>query len=123
MHASTPTARPTARGGRALALLIGIGIGAGLVYFLDRNGSGGAFRPVSGRLDPGDSVDDAIVLERVRAALADVIADPLGVDIRVRYGTVTLKGPATAEQIAEMVACASRVRGVRTVENRLSPNG
>jgi osmotically-inducible protein OsmY len=45
------------------------------------------------------------------------------VDVRVRSGTVVLRGPARAEQIAELVACAARVRGVRAVENRLSLNG
>jgi hypothetical protein len=33
-----------------------------------------------------------------------------------------LRGPARGEQIAELVACASRVAGVQGVENYLSPS-
>ncbi len=71
-------------------------------------------------LNPGELVEDRILLERVRAALGHVVGDPLAVDVRVRCGTVILKGPARQEQMEELVACATRVPGVLAVENRLS---
>jgi len=82
----------------------------------------GAIAAIRHQVEPAEPVEDAILLERVRAAMGHVVPDPHGVDIRVRCGTVILKGPANAGQIEELVACAQHVRGVREVENRLSPN-
>jgi osmotically-inducible protein OsmY len=101
-----------------LDLLAGFVLGAAFVYLLDR---GFLRAPRRGAYDA--QVDDVLLLERVRNALSLTIADPMGIDLRVHDGTVILKGPATEQQIGEMVACASRVRGVRQVENRLSPAG
>jgi len=110
---------PRAPGFRARAydLLLGFALGAAVVYLLDR---ALAARDRGERDDP---VEDGALLGRVHLALAQTIADPRAVDVRVHDGTVVLRGPATGEQIAEMVACAHRVRGVRRVENRLSPTG
>jgi osmotically-inducible protein OsmY len=82
----------------------------------------GAIASIRREVEPEETVEDAILLERVRAAMGHVVPDPHGVDIRVRCGTVILKGPANATQIGELMACAQRVRGVRDVENRLSPS-
>lgn len=103
---------------RVLDVLAGVVLGATLVYLLDR-GLAQALR----RRTADEPVDDGVLRERVRNALAQTIADPRAIDLRVHDGTVILKGPATGEQIAEMIACASRVRGVRYVDNRLSPTG
>jgi osmotically-inducible protein OsmY len=69
---------------------------------------------------PEDAAEDSVLVERVRAAIGRVIADAQAIEVRVRDGIVTLKGPAKAEEITELVACAERVRGVRQVDNRLS---
>ncbi len=82
----------------------------------------GAIAAIRQQVMPEETVEDAILLERVRAAMGHVVPDPRGVDIRVRCGTVILKGPANTEQIGELVACAQHVRGVREVDNRLSPS-
>lgn len=102
---------------RTLDILLGFALGAALAYFLERGLP--ELRDRRGQMP----VDDRQLLGRVRLALAQTIADPDGIDVRVHEGTVVLRGPATEEQIAEMVACASRVRGVRGVDNRLSPAG
>lgn len=75
---------------------------------------------VANRVAPEDAADDSVLAERVRAAVGKVIADAQAIDVRVRDGIVTLKGPAKAEEIEELVACAGRVRGVKQVDNRLS---
>ena len=67
-----------------------------------------------------EGADDSALIERVRAAMGHVIPDPLAIEVRAHDGCVTLKGPARPEQIAELVACAERVRGVLQVDNRLS---
>lgn len=116
MKPSLRPPRTLAVPGRALDWLAGFVLGAALVYLLDRN-----LLRAARRESLAESVDDALLRERVRHALSQTIADPRGIDLRVHDGTVILRGPATEEQIEEMVACASRVRGVVQVENRLSP--
>jgi len=69
---------------------------------------------------PQEIVDDSSLAERVRAAMAHVVPDPMAIDVRARDGCVTLKGPVDSSQVGELVACAGRVRGVRAVDNRLS---
>lgn len=98
------------------AVLGAMGVGAALMYFLDPD-NGRRRRAV---LREQVVHDDAVLIERVRAAMGHVIADPLAIEVRAREGRVILKGPAQPEQIAELVACAGRVRGVRAVDNRLS---
>ena len=102
--------------GRTQHILLGFALGAAFAYLLERGLAALRNRRAE------EPIDDPDLLGRVRLALAQTIADPNAVDLRVHDGTVILKGPATEEQIAEMVACASRVRGVRQVENRLSPS-
>jgi hypothetical protein len=109
--------RPSRAPHRVFDMLLGLALGAALVYAFDR-----ALPAWRARLRE-EPVDDPVLLGRVRLALAQTIADPEAVDVRVQEGTVILRGPATEEQITEMIACAARVRGVRGVENRLSPSG
>lgn len=82
----------------------------------------GALATIRGRFTPQEPVDDAVLTERVRAALGHVVPDAHAIDVKVRDGCVTLKGPVLPEEIGEIVACTERVRGVQQVENRLSPN-
>jgi len=136
-----------------LALVLGLSLGAALMYFLDPdngrrrralvrersaryareardrqagllrhagNRARGAAASVRRRLHADDIVEDGVLLERVRAALGHVVGDPHAVDIRVKCGTVVLKGPARQDQMDELIACVRNVRGVLDVENRLS---
>jgi osmotically-inducible protein OsmY len=82
----------------------------------------GALATIRNRMMPPEPVEDGVLIERVRAALGHVIPDPLAIDVKVRDGCVTLKGPVVPDEVGEIVACAERVRGVRAVDNRLSPN-
>jgi hypothetical protein len=68
-------------------------------------------------------VADTMLVERVRAALSRVVYGSELIDVRAHSGRVVLRGPASPQQIAEMVACAQRVDGVREVEDRLSVSG
>jgi hypothetical protein len=69
---------------------------------------------------PDQPIEDGVLVERVRAALARAVPGAEVVDVRAREGRVTLRGPARPDQIGEMVACAERVAGVRGVDNRLA---
>jgi osmotically-inducible protein OsmY len=82
----------------------------------------GTLATVRARIAPEEPVDDAVLTERVRAALGRVVHDPHAIDVKVRDGCVVLKGPVLPEEVGEIVACAERVRGVQQVDNRLSPN-
>ena len=66
------------------------------------------------------AVEDGVLVERVRAALARTVPGAEAVDVRAREGQVTLRGPARPDQMGEMIACAARVAGVRRVDNRLA---
>ena len=72
---------------------------------------------------PEPPVDDAMLVDRVRAALSRVVYGSDLIDVRAHSGRVILRGPATPHQITEMVSCARRVDGVHEVENRLSVSG
>jgi osmotically-inducible protein OsmY len=82
----------------------------------------GALASIRNRIQPPEPVSDDVLLERVRAALGHVIDDPHALDVKVRDGIVILKGPVVPDDVNEIVACTERVRGVRQVDNRLSPN-
>lgn len=72
-------------------------------------------------------VPDEVLAERVRAALGRVTSHPKAVEVRVDQGRVSLTGEALASEARGIVACAKRVRGVKSVEDRLvaydSPEG
>ena len=95
-----------------------VALGAALAWFarpaVDRAIAARAPRP---------PVDDDILVERVRSALSRVVYGSDLIDVRAHSGRVVLRGPASPAQIAEMVACARRVDGVREVEDRLSVSG
>jgi len=125
------TYRDTPPRGHSAAILLSCalaaGLGAALMYFLDPDlgrSRRAALRPTGPGTTPigDDSVDDAMLVERVRMALGRTIANPNAIDVRAHEGRVVLKGPVTPEELAEIVACTERVRGVREVDNRLSPN-
>lgn len=85
------------------------------------NRTRGAIARIQGNIAAREeTVDDTVLTERVRAAMGHVITDPHAIEVRVHEGCVTLKGPALAQEIGELVACTERVRGVREVDNRLS---
>jgi hypothetical protein len=104
--------RESAHATQALFALGGAAVGAALMYFLHPGRRAALPEPL-----PPD--DDALA-ERVRFALGRVIEDPSCIEVRVRDGCVVLKGLAVPEEADELVACAARVAGVRSVENRLA---
>jgi len=66
-----------------------------------------------------DLVTDDRLLERVRAKLGRVCSHPRAIDVNVRDGEVTLRGPIMATEVDRVVATAAAVRGVRSVVNEL----
>ena len=74
-----------------------------------------------GRFASGD-VDDDVLVERVRAKLGRASAHPRAIDVKAVDGEVTLYGPVLSDEVDNVLAAASAVRGVRSVVNELEPH-
>lgn len=69
-----------------------------------------------------EDVDDARLLERVRSKLGRVCSHPHAVDVEVRDGEVTLRGPIFADEVRDVLDASATVRGVHSVVNELDPH-
>ena len=69
-----------------------------------------------------EDVDDPRLIERVRAKLGRVCSHPHAIDVDVREGEVTLRGPILAEEVKDVLDMAASVRGVHSVVNELEPH-
>lgn len=68
------------------------------------------------------AVDDARLLERVRARLGRVSSHPRAIDVEAQGGQVTLRGPVLSSEVQDLLSAAADVRGVRSVINELAPH-
>jgi hypothetical protein len=64
-------------------------------------------------------VDDRVLEQRLRTCIGRHCSHPRAVEVAVRDGSVTLSGPVLSAEAREVLGCASEVRGVRAVDNRL----
>jgi uncharacterized membrane protein len=65
------------------------------------------------------SADDAVINERVRAALGRVCSHPHAIHTDTRHGHVLLTGLVLYRESHKIADAIAKVRGVRSVENRL----
>lgn len=82
------------------------------------NRTTGIVAATRGRLSNED-VDDARLMERVRAKLGRACSHPHAIEVGVLAGSVTLRGPILADEVDGVLAVARSVRGVRSVTNAL----
>jgi hypothetical protein len=68
-----------------------------------------------------EDVDDARLMERVRAKLGRACSHPHAIDIDVHDGEVTVRGPILAGEVRDVLDTAASVRGVHSVVNELDP--
>jgi osmotically-inducible protein OsmY len=73
-------------------------------------------RPRAARLTP-----DLEIEQRIRARLAEVVADPEGIHITVHGGNATLSGPVLPGERDRALAAVLEVPGVMQVTNLLEP--
>jgi hypothetical protein len=66
-----------------------------------------------------EDVDDEVLEQRVRSKFGYVVRNPSAIEARVDSGRVTLTGAVRADEVDQLIAEVSAVRGVTTVENRL----
>jgi hypothetical protein len=69
-----------------------------------------------------EDVDDARLIERIRAKLGRVCSHPHAVHVEAREGEVTLRGPILAFEVRDVLDTAASVRGVHSVVNELEPH-
>jgi uncharacterized membrane protein len=96
-----------------------LGEGAAAAARDTRNRAVGAAAGLRSRFQ-ADEVDDAVLHERVRAAIGRVVSHPGAVTVTAYDdGRVTLSGHVLAAEADELIRRVERVRGVREVRNEL----
>lgn len=78
----------------------------------------GAAARIRGRLRRR-SVDDIVLVERVRAQLGRLVSHPRAIDVEAKDGVVTLRGPILQAEVPRLVGAVERIRGVREVVSAL----
>jgi osmotically-inducible protein OsmY len=76
---------------------------------------------VAGRRFRDEDIDDRRLLERVRAKLGRVCSHPHAIDVEVRDGEVTLRGPILADEVRALLTAAASIDHVHSVVNELEP--
>ena len=66
-----------------------------------------------------DPVDDARLVERVRAELGHHVERARAIEVTAENGRITLTGAVPFDQIERAAKTAESVRGVREIDNRL----
>ncbi len=87
-------------------------IGAGLTWL-----AGSAFLARRGEF--AQPVSDAMLIERVRARVADLVADPQAVEVSAEYGVVRLAGELSHAQRDLLLSELIYLPGVRRIRNAL----
>jgi hypothetical protein len=82
------------------------------------NRSYGIMAGARSRLFEGE-VDDQVLEQRVRSKFGYVVRNPSAIQARVDSGHVTLTGAVRADEVDQLIAEVSAVRGVSAVENHL----
>jgi hypothetical protein len=70
-----------------------------------------------------EAVDDARLVERVRAALARVCVHPRALEIEVEDGVVVVRGPVRPGETGPVLAAIWAVQGVTTLASQLHVQG
>ncbi|MDF3010728.1 MAG: hypothetical protein K0S03_1524 [Burkholderiales bacterium] len=97
---------------RSLVLLAAVGAAA--AYFYSRQ------RPAA-RRQAAAHPDDRQLEERIRTALADIVADPGAIHVTVRHGAASLSGPVLPGERDRVLTAVLDVPGVLQVTNLLEP--
>ena len=80
-------------------------------------------RAKAGNLLSGAQIDDAVMVERVRARLGRVASHPRAIDVHSCNGCITLTGDVFASEVASIMNTIAGMRGVVDVENQMTTHG
>jgi hypothetical protein len=75
-----------------------------------------AFRRLKGEAEP---VPDDVLAARLRSCIGRHSSHPRAIEVAVRDGCATLSGPVLADEVREVLECASAVSGLMAVDNHL----
>jgi len=67
-----------------------------------------------------EPADDAVLAERVRAALGRFTSHPGAIEVSASSGVVSLQGSVLAEEAGMLLDCVAAVRGVERVDDHLT---
>ncbi len=98
---------------RSLVLLAAAGAAAAYLY--SRQQRPGARRRAAAL------PDDRQLEERIRTALADIVADPGAIHVTVHHGAASLRGPVLPGERDRALTAVLDVPGVLQVANHLEP--
>jgi hypothetical protein len=77
-------------------------------------------RARAGNLLSRSPIDDAVMVERVRAKLGRVASHPRAIDVHACNGCVTLTGDVLATEVASIMNTIAGMRGVVDVESQMT---
>lgn len=83
-----------------------------------RNRTHGIVSEVQSRFSSAP-VDDAVIVDRVRAKLGRVVSHPRAINVTSQNGRVVLSGPVLAAELPKLLACVNSVGGAKQVINQL----
>ena len=72
------------------------------------------------RLFSHEAVDDAVLVDRVRAELGRVVSHPHAIEVAANGGHLTLIGPILSYEVRPLLRATRRVAGVRAVSDQLT---
>jgi hypothetical protein len=64
-------------------------------------------------------VSDDVMVERVRSKMGRVTSHPSAITVTCAEGCVTLSGPVLSNEAGALLRCVNKVKGVKSVDNRL----
>jgi hypothetical protein len=88
-------------------------------YSRVRAGSQGLVEAARRLASGTDQVSDEALAQRLRACIGRHSSHPRAIDVEVRDGCAIFSGPILESEAHEVLQCASAVRGVQAVDNRL----
>ena len=100
-------------------LISALGLGAGMLYFLDRTHGETRRRQFLDRMARWRGVGDPAVQHRVRGKVGRWVSRPESIGVTVDHGEVTLAGPILASEAQRLLRALRRTRGVKRLEDRL----
>jgi len=66
-----------------------------------------------------ENVSDDVLAERIRSKIGRLVSHPSAIEVRAEEGLITLRGPVLADEVNDLIAAVSSVRGVSDIENAL----